>query len=127
MVWIVLLAVGLGWALQIVRSDRTLRTDEAIFTSCIAESGKLNASLKSFGPSVHSRSNFFELSRRCDYVFQTPTGKPISIKAELRYGPFLSVREVIIEASGRAVTWPLEDIERGRKIELRAEFPEAFH
>jgi hypothetical protein len=62
----------------------------------------------------------------CDSVFQTQAGKTIQIQADLRIGPFSSVRRVTFETPGRTVTWPFEDIERGRKVDLRAEFPEAF-
>ena len=127
MVWIAVLAVGLGWVLETARNDRSLRSDQAVFASWVAEVEKAHASsLKTSDLSAKSSSNFFEMGRRCDGVFQTKAGKPIQIQADLRIGPLSSTRRVTFHSTGRAVTWPFEDIERGRKVDLRAEFPEAF-
>jgi hypothetical protein len=127
MIWIAVLAVGLGWVVQVARNDRILRSDQAVFMSWVADVEKAHAaSLITSELSGKSSSNLFEMGRRCDSVFRTQAGKPIQIRADLRIGPLSSVRRVTIETPGRTVTWPFEDIERGRKVDLRAEFPEAF-
>jgi hypothetical protein len=58
--------------------------------------------------------------------FKTATGRPIKIDAETRFGWFHHDGHMVISAEGRSITWPIEDAERGRKIDLKAEFPEAF-
>jgi hypothetical protein len=71
-------------------------------------------------------SNFFEMNRRCNYQFQVTAGRVITLRAALRSGPFWVDRRLTFESSDRSVTWPFEDVERGRRIDLKAEFPEAF-
>jgi hypothetical protein len=58
---------------------------------------------------------------------RTVAGREITVAVEvhmgiLRDGP----NRVTFESAGRSVTWPFEDLERGRKVDLRALFPEAF-
>jgi hypothetical protein len=127
MIWIAVLALGLGWVVQVARNDQILRSDQAVFVSWVAEVEKAHAPLlKTSNLSGKSSSNLFEMGRSCDSDFQTLAGKPIQIQADLHIGPLSSVRRVTFHSTGRTVTWPFEDIERGRKVDLRAEFPEAF-
>ena len=127
MVGIAVLAVGLGWLAEVVRNDRLLRSDQAVFASWVAEVERAHAPmLATANFSARSSSNLLEMGRRCDGLFQTRAGKPIQIQADLRIGPLSSVRRVTIHADNRVVTWPFEDIERGRKLDLKAEFPGAF-
>lgn len=127
MVGIAVLAVGLGWLAEVVRNDRSLRADQAVFASWLAEVERAHAPiLATANVSARSSSNLLEMGRRCDGVFQTKAGQPIQIQADLRIGPLSSVRRVTIHANGRVVTWPFEDIERGRTLDLEAEFPGAF-
>jgi hypothetical protein len=57
----------------------------------------------------------------------TKTGREVRITVGVRQQIFGGVSGVVtFESGGRSVAWPLEDLERGRKIELRAIFPEAF-
>jgi hypothetical protein len=62
-----------------------------------------------------------------EYHLKTPSGHMIAIIAEIRSGPFGDgPNRVTFEDAGRSMTWPFEDLERGRKVDLRAMFPEAF-
>jgi hypothetical protein len=56
----------------------------------------------------------------------TPTGHPIAIDFHHRGRLFTDSSRLALSAEGKSLTLPLEDIERGRKIDLKAEFPEAF-
>jgi len=63
--------------------------------------------------------------------FTTAAGKPIRVSVDLRCSPFGDAHRVVVEASGRAVAWPIQGVDQGRAtdlrpIDLRAEFPEAF-
>jgi hypothetical protein len=58
--------------------------------------------------------------------YTTPTGRRISFILDAHYGMFGNRGQLVISAEGRSVIWPIEDVERGRKIDLNAEFPEAF-
>jgi hypothetical protein len=126
LVWIVLIAAGLGWVLHTERAGRALRADAAVFASWIGDFQATHPSVKLIGSSVKSSSSFFEMGRRCDYEFQAPAGRWITIHADLRSGPFHTNRQVTFESGGQEVTWPFEDIERGRKIDPSTEFPGAF-
>jgi hypothetical protein len=126
MVWVALVAAGLGWVLHTERAGRSLRADAAVFASWIGEFQAAHPTLKPLGTSIKSSSSFFEMGRRCQYEFQAPAGRFIVITADLRSGPFHTNRRVNFESSGGEVTWPFEDIERGRKVDFKAEFPEAF-
>jgi len=57
---------------------------------------------------------------------RTTTRRPIVIEAEVHVRLFDDLGRMVISSGSRSVTWPIEDIERGRKVDLRAEFPEAF-
>jgi len=58
--------------------------------------------------------------------YTTPTGRPVLIDLEYLDRPFDPSGRLVLTAEGRWITWPIEDIERGRKVDLKAEFPEAF-
>jgi hypothetical protein len=125
MVWVALIAAGLGWVLHTERTGRALRADAAVFASWIGEFQSAHPTLKLLGTSVKSSSSFLEMGRRCYYEFLAPAGRRITVTADLRSGPFHTNRQVTFESAGREETWPFEDIERGRKVDPTAEFPGA--
>jgi hypothetical protein len=126
MVMVAVVALGLGYLTHTVRTLRLLQADESVFKSWVVKVERDNPTLKRAGMSFRSNSSFFELSRSCDYTLVTPVRKTITIQLVLRRGPFSSVGKVTFDSADRSVTWPFEEIQRGRPIDLKAEFPEAF-
>jgi hypothetical protein len=126
MVWVALVGAGLGWVLHTVRTERAFQADRAIFAVWAAEFEKDNPALKPLGRSMSSTWNFLELDQRLYQNYQTAAGGRFSIQLVLRGGPFWGDRRVDFESPGRSATWPFEDIARGRKVDLKTEFPEAF-
>ena len=124
--WTVVIACGLGWVLHTDRTSRALRMDQDVFDAWIARFQADHRAIRQLANSVRSTSYFLEMGRNRLYQYEAPIGRPISIQAELRSGPLRSTRHVIFESAGRTVSWPFEDIERGRKVDLASEFPGAY-
>jgi hypothetical protein len=64
----------------------------------------------------------FQYQAKCT----TPTGHPIAIDFHYRGRLFTDSGRLVLSAEGKSLTLPPEDVERGRKVDLKAEFPEAF-
>jgi hypothetical protein len=56
----------------------------------------------------------------------TPTGRAIVIDFTSRDRLFDKSDHLVLSAEGKSVTWPIESIDRAQKVDLKAEFPEAF-
>jgi len=126
LVAVALIGTGLGWATTLSRGDR--RNQEAV-TRTSAWINKLQAdhpTLKGGTASMDIRGDWFGHDSAYRARYETPTGRPIAVSAEMCFRPSRDAGHAVISAGGRSVTRPIEDIERGRKIDLRAEFPEAF-
>jgi hypothetical protein len=126
MVMVAVVALGVGLFANMARTSRIQQQDQALFNAWLTELEKADPTLKPTGTKFRSTSMFLELTRTCDYNLLTPTRKTITIQVVLRTNPFSSVRKLTFDHAGHSVTWPFEDIERGRKIDLKTEFPEAF-
>jgi hypothetical protein len=126
MIVVGLVAAVLGWVHHIDRAERAFRKDQAVFASWIAVFRSAPPAFQPAATLVKSFSSLTEMGRRCQYEFWSPAGQLIGIVADFRYGPFHADRQVIFVARDRTVNWPFEDVVRGRKVDLKAEFPGAF-
>ena len=124
-----MIAIGVlvGWALGLERARRRvgqattqlyalmdrIETDDPS-VQIIETTGRGQFDLFGAGSTVYSR-------------LQTATGAGIVITITVHSQVFgKETGEVAFQVSGRSVTWPFDDLLRGRKIDLRAMFPEAF-
>ncbi len=123
MTWVALVAVGLGWVLYTARTRRASQVDKARFNAWAADFEAVHPTLKPLGRSMTSTWNFFELDQRWHQDYQTPKGQSISIQGVVRTGPLRRDRWLTFESPGLVVTWPFEDVERGRKVDLVIDFP----
>ena len=126
MIWVGLVALGLGWVLYDARIRQSFQVDRSRFAVWAAEFEKDHLSLEPLGRSMRSTGSIFSLDQRLTQDYQAKAGGRISIQLVLRAGPSWGDRRVTFESPGRTVSWPFEDIERGRKVDLKAEFPGAF-
>ena len=56
----------------------------------------------------------------------TKAGRPIAFDYVARDRLFARTDRLVLTAEGRSVDWPIESIGRAQKVDLTAEFPEAF-
>jgi hypothetical protein len=126
MLTVAYVAFGCGVLVWGARTIYQNEADQARFNSWMAEVDKANPSITRSGMSMKSSFNIVVFSRECRYSCLTPTKKEIKIEATLRTTPISILRQVTFESNGKSVTWPFQDIENGRMIDLKAEFPEAF-
>jgi hypothetical protein len=126
MAWVAVIAVVSGWIVHVNRMDRSFQEDRSQFIGWAAEFEKDQPSLRPLDRSMTTSGIFFWADHRWNQDDKTPTGERISIQVALQAGPAWADRRVTFESPGRTVTWPFADIERGRRIDLKAEFPEAF-
>ncbi len=126
MVLVALVGAGLGWVLHVDRVDRWFQADRSRFIEWANEFEQANPSLKPLARSMTASGFLLTTDYQWNQDYQTPAGGSISIQVALQAGPVSTQRRVIFESPGRTVTWPFEDIERGRKVDLKAEFPGAF-
>jgi hypothetical protein len=116
--------LALGYTLN--QTHRTSRNQKVVneFLAWTNQFAKDNPSVvlegytamsKDFGAAFHYEGNY-----------KTPTDRTIAIDFRHRERLFNRSGRLIFTAGGRSITWPVEDIERGRKVDLEAEFPEAF-
>jgi len=134
MVTVALIAVGLSGTTHLYRGFRrdqeAGRRNQEASTRMFAWIDRLQAdhpALKGGTTSMDIRDDYWA-GHDWDYraCYETPTGHPITVSARTRSRPSRDPGRVVISAEGRSVTWPIEDVERGRPIDLRAEFPGAF-
>ncbi len=122
---VLVIAVGLGW---VTHRDRSRRRAEALLDRLRDFFYQLEVSNpKEFqSESLTGIDEWLGSGFRFQGEHRTPTRRPIVVEADVHVRPFDDLGHVVISSGGRSVTWPIEDIERGREIDLRAEFPEAF-
>jgi hypothetical protein len=85
-----------------------------------------NPSIVFSGFTISSSADLLGGSFQYQSKFKTPTGRPMVIDFNFLGRPFSDSGGLVLSAEGKSLTLPLEDVERGRKIDLKAEFPEAF-
>jgi hypothetical protein len=126
MVMIFTIAVMLGWALDQARAWRRNGVLGSRFMvwhhQFMADNPSITLGELAFSRPIDLRGS----NVRGQGHYTTPTGRRISIDLEARSNPFEDRGQLVISAEGRSVTWPVKDMERGRRIDLKAEFPEAF-
>jgi hypothetical protein len=120
--FIILLVLGYA-ANQTHRTNRNQKvvTEFLVWTTQLEKDnpavirGEFMAMTNDFGAAFHYEGKY-----------TTPADRTIAI--EFRHSERLFNRSgrLVFSTEGRSVTWPVEDIERGREIDLKAEFPEAF-
>jgi hypothetical protein len=122
-------AVGflLGWGIGLERARR--RVGEAT-TELYALVGRIEKDDPSVSMIVITGEGHFRLDGAGSTVrsrLETAAGARIAITIDVRSRVFRDeTGQVVFESGGRSVTWPFEDLRRGRKLDLRAIFPEAF-
>jgi hypothetical protein len=131
MLTVVAVAVLLGWGIGLVRSHRWVDSVTARLVGLLDVVGRDDPSLQVTPVSLASGTHyaFHALGARAKgrgYVI-TSARREISISLESRAGILGNGPDrVIFESGDRTESWPYEDVERGRKVDLRAMFPEAF-
>jgi hypothetical protein len=87
---------------------------------------KDNPSIKFAGFKAGYSGDLLGMSYQYQGKYTTPTGHPIAIDFNFRGRPFADSSHLVLSAEGKSLTLPFADVERGRKLDLKAEFPEAF-
>jgi hypothetical protein len=126
MIWVLILALGFGLLANLLRSERRTRKVERRFIAWTHQLTKDNPSCAmdrfTMGTGHDPLGNWLHWEGK----FKTSTGRPIAFDFIFRDRFFDHPGQVVLSADGRSMTVPLEDIERPRTIDLKAEFPEAF-
>jgi hypothetical protein len=123
------IAIGflIGWGLGLERASR--RVGQAT-TELYALVGRIERDDPSVSSIVINGEGQFRLDGAGSTVrslLKTATGAEVAITIDVRSRVFRGESgQVVFEAGGRSVTWPFDDLRRGRKLDLRAMFPEAF-
>jgi len=103
--------------------NQKVQTDLSAWTDQLQ---KDNPSIKFAGFKGGYSGDLLGTSYQYQGKYTTPTGHPIAIDFNFRGRPFADSSRLVLSAAGKSLTLPLADIERGRKLDLKAEFPEAF-
>jgi hypothetical protein len=120
------LLLAAGVLTRIYVTSRRSAQLQTAFLAWTTQLAKDNPSLVFRGFTASQHADLRGTSLDYHWKYATPTGRQIAIDLSLQERPFSLPSPIVISTDGRSMTLPLEDMERGRKLDLKTEFPEAF-
>jgi hypothetical protein len=125
MVFVVLFALGFGF---VVNQTRNVNQAKAVEDRTLAWINRLF--LEQSMAKAESAYGVVEGYFSCDWeyngYFTTEFNHLIVIKVRVHSRSSGPEGQIEFSSEGQTITWPIEDIEKARKINLKAEFPKAF-
>jgi hypothetical protein len=126
MTWVLILALGFGFIANLLRSNHRTQAAQGQFTAWVQRLTKDNPSCAMDRYTMGMGGDLLGSWLHYGGNFKTSAGRPIAFDFVFRNRLFDPPGRVVLSADGRSKTVPLEDIESGRTLDLKAEFPEAF-